>query len=209
MLRAAGLLFLAAATAPAGAPPVTGLKPIVLHPGINRVPGFLAGGGTATIVQAWRGNGNAHGYTVWTVLGGPSEGSRVGLVGFETPGAEPVRDTIRDEPFDGERVLGAVQFATGQFATGRLRGRPVTLVITADLNQAASGVLADHATATVRWYRLDHAADAFGRPTDDFLPIGSVTTTKRYCNAWLAMRDVAGIRLRGDFAGPNRVDGCF
>ncbi|WP_375395391.1 hypothetical protein [uncultured Sphingomonas sp.] len=190
-------LFLAAASPPLA---ITDLKPIALHPGVNRVPGFLVGGGTATIVEAWRGNGNAHGYHVWMVLGGPSEGNPVGLVTAEG-------DTIGDNPFDGERVLGAVRFATG-----RIDGKPATLLIKASLDEAPSGVLADHSTATVTWYRLDHATDEMdmiGRTIDEFISIGTVHTTGRYCNADLAMRDVAHVPLPSDFDGFNGTDGCF
>lgn len=197
-LAAVGL----AGAVPAGAPAVTDLHPIALHPGINRVPGFLPGGAPATIVEAWRGNGNAHGHHAWMVLGGPSEGRPVGLVGKESDG-DPVDDTISDDPFDGERVLGAVRFATA-----RLAGVRVTLLLRAILDRSTSGVPADHATATVLWYRLDHQGDAVGRPTDLFVPIGRVQTTRRYCNADLALRDVAGMPLPADFAAANRVDGC-
>lgn len=193
------------AALPGGAPPaIADLHTIALHGGVNRVPGFLPGGGTATIVEGWRGNGNAHGYHVWMVIGGPSEGNPVGLVGQDGTSTRPVFETITDNPFDGERELGAVRFATG-----RLAGRPVSLLIQADLNKSASGVLADHATATVRWFRLDHDSDAIGRTTDEFVPIGTVVTTKRYCNAELALRDVAGVPLLPNYDGANRIDGCF
>lgn len=205
---AAALLIGAASppgqTASRPPPAITELRPIALHPGVNRVPGFLPGGGTATIVEGWRGNGNAHGYYVWMVLGGPSEGNPVGVVGRDGDDRQPVFETIRDNPFDGERVLGAVRFATG-----RIAGRPVSLLIEADLDEAPSGVLADHATATVRWYRLDHDGEAIGRTTDEFVPIGLVRTTKRYCNADLALRDVAHVPLAAGFGGANKVDGCL
>ena len=196
-------LALAGVAATGAPPPITDLHPIALHPGINRVPGFLVGGGTATIVEGWRGNGNAHGYRVWMVLGGPSEGNPVGIVGLDGNDRRPVFETITDNPFDGERVLGAIRFATA-----RIAGKPATLLIQSDLDEAASGVLADHATATVRWFRLDHDEEAIGRTTDEFVPIGTVTTTKRYCNAELALRDVAGVPLPTGFSGADKSDGC-
>ena len=200
----AGAGLAVAALLAAAAPAITDLHPIALHPGVNHVPGFLVGGGEATIVEAWRGNGNAHGYHVWMVLGGPSEGNLVGVVGVEGDEHFPVFATVSDSPFDGERVLSAVRFATG-----RLDGKAATLLIEATLDDSPSGVLADHATATVRWYRLDHDKEAIGRTTDEFVAIGKVVTTKRYCNADLALRDVAGVALPRDYDGSNRVDGCF
>ena len=205
MRRSAALAMMALVLGAAGPPPrITDLRPITLHPGVNRVPGFLVGSGAATIVEAWRGNGNAHGYHVWMVLGGPSEGKSVGVVGRDGDDRRPVFETISDNPFDGERVLGAVRFATA-----RIAGKRATLLIEADLDEASSGVAADHATATVRWFRLDHDADAIGRPTDEFVPLAEVHTAKRYCNAELALRDAAGVPLPPGFAGANRVDGCF
>ena len=209
MRRALAWIAIGAALTGATAPPptITDLTPIVLHPGVNRVPGFLADGRAATIVEAWRGNGNAHGYHVWMVLGGPSEGNPVGVVGVAGSEHFPVFATIGDEPFDGERVLGAVRFAKG-----RIDGKPATLLIKASLDESPSGVLADHSTATVTWYRLDHASDEMdmiGRTVDEFLPVATVHTTKRYCNAELAMRDVAHIALPRGFEGANRIDGCF
>jgi hypothetical protein len=98
-------------------PPITDVRPVTLHPGINVVPGFLPGGGTATIIEAWRGNGNAHGHHTWMVLGGATEGNPVGVVGIE--GGERLVDAVTDDLFDGERVLGAVRFARA-----RVAGRP-------------------------------------------------------------------------------------
>lgn len=204
--RMLAVIVLAAALAGAapGTPALSDLRPIALHAGVNRVPGFLPGGATATIVEAWRGNGDAHGHHVWMVLGAASEGNPVGLVGLDGSEQRPVIETIDDNPFDGERVLGAVRFATA-----RLAGKPVSLLIRAALNESVGGVPADHATATVRWYRLDHDGDAIGRPTDEFVPISMVTTSRRYCNAELALRDVAGVALPHGFGAANRVDGCF
>jgi hypothetical protein len=204
MLVSALVALGGAGAVPAGAPAISDLRPITLHSGVNRVPGFLADGAAATIVEAWRGNGNAHGYHVWMVLGGSSEDHPVGIVGLAGDGRDPVETIITDDPFDGERVLGSTRFATA-----RLAGRPATLLVRAFLDDAPGGVLADHATATVRWYRLDHDTDAIGRTTDEFVPIGEVRTTKRYCNVELALRDVAGFPLSPDFAGANRLDGCF
>lgn len=195
-------LLLAAATSP---PMIADVKPIALHPGINRIPGFLPGGGTATIVQAWRDNGNAHGYFVWMVLAGRGKASPGDLVAFEGGiRKESAGDTIGASPFDGERVTGDVRFVTA-----RIDGSPVSLAIRGDLDEAPSGVIADHATATIQWLELVHRQDEIGGAPDAFVPIGSLVTRKRYCNVDLALRDVAGVALPRDFAGANKVDGCF
>ena len=194
---ATGLLLGAAAAPP---PTITGLKTIPLHGGVNRVPGFLPDGGMATIVQGWVGNGNAHGHYTWMVLGSRSEGQPAGIVVFGDGGGG---DTISASPFDGERVTGDVRFATG-----RMQGRVVSLAIKGVLEWSPSGVIADHAIATIHWYKLVDYPDGIG-PTQGFIEIGSLQTTRRYCNVDLAMRDAAGLALPSDFAGANRVDGCF
>ena len=203
-MRALGLigagLLVGAATAPP--PTITDLVAISLHPGVNRVPGFLVDGGTATIVEAWRDNGNAHGYYVWMVLAREPKGGKAPVVEFEGRAREA--DVISASPFDGERVTADVRFATA-----RIDGNPVSLAIEGSLDEAPSGIIADHARATITWYRLVHRVDAVGEAPDAFVPIGSVRTIRRYCNVDLAMRDVAAVSLPRDFGGPNRVDGCF
>jgi hypothetical protein len=191
----------AAGSAP---PALTDLHAIALRGGVNRVAGFMPGGGEATIVEGWRDNGNAHGYRVWMVTGARRRDGTAPLVAFEGGADAASRDTIDASPFDGERVTDNVRFATG-----RIAGRRVSLAIRGDLDEVPSGVIADHATATIRWFRLVHRENAVGEAPDAFVPIGSLRTTRRYCNVDLALRDAAGIPLPRDYAGANRVDGCF
>ncbi|WP_375381501.1 hypothetical protein [uncultured Sphingomonas sp.] len=196
---------LTGAARPMSPPPtITDVHAITLHGGVNRVPGFLPGGGAATIVQAWRDNGNAHGYYVWMVVGDVEKYGQAPLVIFEGETLDPADSTVSASPFDGERVTDDVRFATV-----RIAGKPASLAIRADLDEAPSGVTADHATATIRWYRLVHRDDDIGEAPNAFVEIGSLRTTKRYCNVDLALRDTANIPLPLDFAGANRADGCF
>lgn len=197
-------LFAMGAALPNTTPPaIAGIHAIALHGGINRVPGFMTDGSAATIVQAWSDNGNAHGHYSWMVIGGGRGGS--GLVGFEASKDDPATgDIIGASPFDGERVTGDVRFATA-----RIAGKRVSLVVKGTLDWPPSGVTADHATATIRWYRLVHHGGDWIGPPDLFHIIGTAHSNKRYCNVDLALRDVAGIPLPSDFAGANRIDGCF
>lgn len=200
MIRFGFLALLVLATplaaAPGGTPRVTALVPLRLHPGINVVPRFLPHGGSATIIQAWRDNGNAHGYNAWMMLSGAVNGQPVGLVSFE--GA----DTLRDDPFDGERTLGIVRFAQG-----RVDGQRASLVLDAHLDSTEGRPLADHESATLKIYRLTEN-DGIG-PRLNFELIATQHTRKRYCNAELALRDMLGVPLAKGYAGFNQTDGCY
>jgi hypothetical protein len=184
--------------AAAPAPKVDHIVPVALRAGINHVPGFLPDDTAATIVEAWRGNGNAHGYHVWMVLTGPSEGNPVGVASMADGG-----EVIRDAPFDGERVLRSVRFARGFVA-----GVPASLLLTARLDTTPGRPLADHELATVRVDRLVADPGAIG-PQVQFRTISTLRSARRYCNADLAMHDLLGMPLPSDFAGANRDDGCI
>ena len=199
---AAAALGLLVAAAPS--PRVAGLQPIALHDGVNTVPRFLPNGATAIIVQAWRANGDAHGHHDWLVLGSTAEGHGAAEVTLVNPISKQLDDIIGDAPFDGERVLGTVRFARGTAG-----GRAASLLLQATLDDPPSGIPADHATATVRVFRLEATDSAPGESPLEFRPISSVTTAKRYCNAELALSQVLGVPLPANYGAPNKVDGCF
>lgn len=198
-LASTGIAALLLAAAPPG-----DLRPIPLHAGVNRVHGFLPDGGTATIVQAWRANGYAHGHHDWLVLRAAPDGDAAEEVTLVNPETHALEDVIADAPFDGERVLGSVRFARG-----RVDGRAASLVLQAVLNASPSGVLADHATAAIRVFRLEQTGGAPGDSPLEFRPIFKRTTAKRYCNADLALSQTLSVPLPADHAAPNRSDGCF
>ena len=187
-----------AAALTAGAPQSIAVIP--LHAGVNNVPGFTADGRAATIVQGWRENGNAHGYNTFQILVAERSGAAQRVVDVDGP-QHPV-DLIRDEPFDGERQIGVVRLARAI-----LDGHRQTVLITADLNPAPSGVLADHATATIKVFRLVRD-ETVGSTWDRFALAWSTTTTAHYCNVQLALRDTLGLPLARDFDAANKVDGC-
>jgi hypothetical protein len=161
-------------------------------------------GSAATIIPAWRGNGNAHGFTDWLVLAPSSEGQKPGVVTLGDPTGKGLRDLVRDDPFDGERVLGTIRFAHGL-----VNGRRASLLLDAHLDESPSGVLADHATATIRIFQLLATDDAPGDSPYEFGLISTTHTTRRYCNAELALSDALKLPLGLGYAGFNRVDGCF
>ncbi len=183
---------------------VDGLSVLALHDGVNTVAGFLPDGSAATIVQAWRANGNAHGHHDWLVLAPTAEGHGAAEVTRLDPASEELEDVVGDAPFDGERVLDAVRFATG-----RVEGRRASLMLEAGLDAAPSGVPADHATATVRVFRIVTTEGEPGDSPLEFHLLSSARTTRRYCNAELALSQALDLPLPADYGGPNRIDGCF
>ena len=133
------LALLAAATGvgntPPPAPHVSAIAPIALHDGVNTVPGFMPDGSAATIVQACRANGNAHSYHDWLVLAPAAEDHASAVVTLVDPETHLLRDLVQDARFDGERVLRTIRFARGS-----VDGRPASLLLEAELDQAPSGM---------------------------------------------------------------------
>ncbi len=193
---AAWTLAFAARAAP---PRLSHIEVIPLHDGINPVARFAADGRAATIVQAWRDNGNAHGHTVWLVTLPP----KAGVVAFDD-GKYALKDTIGASPFDGERVLETVRFARA-----RVDGAPATVVIRADLGESTSGVLADHAPAEVELYRLENPGVEVGTTPDVFRLIETIRAPGLFCNADMALHTVLGLPLPAGYAGGKAPDGCF
>ena len=196
------LLGVACAAEAAAPSRIDDIQPLALNDGVNVLRGFLPGGLDAIVVQAWRDNGDAHSYHDWLVLG-PEDGHGSAVVALEDPDTKRLQDVIRDAPFDGERVLGTVRFARG-----RVDGQPAGLLLDAELDEAPSGVLADHVTATVHIYRVEATDGSPGETPFEFRLVSSTQSTKRYCTAVLALAQMQGLPLPKDYAG-NRVDGCF
>jgi hypothetical protein len=183
--------------AAAADPVITNVHPFELHPGVNKLPGFGVNGETFTIVQAWRGNGNAHGYHVWLVMSPEAEGQPFGVTGMFVEGQTLPQDLIRDDPFDGERILGSIRFARAQ-----IDGVAQTVLIDSFLNYDSGRPLADHETARIRMFKLVRSEDG-GQP-DMFVEISEMQTTKRYCSVEYAVRDV--LHIGGE--NLSGADGC-
>ena len=187
-----------AAFAQAAEPALTDIHIIPIKPGVNTIPRFAADGRAATIVRAWRGNGNAHGYNVFLVLLPRAEGNPLGVVRQEDNDSSTGGDAIRDDPFDGERTLGVKRFARA-----KLNGRVQSVMIAAHLDEAPSHVLADHATATIKVYSLKRSEGAAGDTPDYFSLAWTAHTTARYCNVDLALAETLHVPLPKDYAGPG------
>ena len=133
---------------------LSGAAPIHLAPGVNHISNFDTEGHPAEIVYAWRDNGNAHGYGVYSVLM-PRPGKRNDwtLVTFDTHdmkrrgGSE--LDALHDDPFDGEQSVASVRFLKGQW-----KGERATLAITAHRDLTNAGSFIDATPVDFAIYRL-------------------------------------------------------
>ena len=202
-------LLACAATGPAAAGPLalSDIKAISIHDGINIIDHFAADGRAATIVQAFRDNGNAHGHYVYLVLlpvkidrSAPAES---GVVAFDE-GERGLSDTIGVSPFDGERVLGTIRFAHAM-----LDGTPATVAIRADLVEGLGGVAADHAPVDISVYKLEHPGIEIGETPDVFRLLEKSRAEGRFCNADMALATVLHLPLPADYAGGNAPGGCL
>jgi hypothetical protein len=178
---------------------IKNLSIISLKMGDNFVPHFAVDGRPARIIQAWRGNGNAHGYTIFLVAmpGGESQ-TDWNVVSIDEPHG-PARDEILDSPYNGEQYLHSIRFAHGS-----LDGKPETLLLSARLNIKRS--YGERASVTYDVYKLVHDDESFGT-WDRFVLVERSQSAKRYCNAELAISRRFAIPL-GDYGGPNKKDGC-
>ena len=197
----------AASSAIAAEPPVLGAIEIIpIHDGINTAEQFASDGRTATIVEAWRDNGNAHGHFAYLVTLPSKQDAKspslTGVVAFDS-GERGLDDVLGVSPFDGERVLGAVRFA---HAT--LDGATATIAIRAELGESPSGVLADHAPVDISIYRLEHPGVEAGTTPDVFRLVEKRRVEGRFCNADMALATVLHLPLPADYAGGKAPDGC-
>jgi len=193
LIAAASIAF---ATAAIAAPDLGRLTPILLQPGVNRVPQFAADGREARIVLAWRDNANAHGYDLFLVLMPTKRGGADwNVVGFET--GNSFSDEIADAPHTGEDVATAVRF---------VRAGANPLVVVARRRIVTS--YPDPAETTISIYSLRQSEGVPGTTQDYFSVAKQWRARNRYCNAELALRDELNLPLRKNYQGSLRVGGC-
>jgi hypothetical protein len=174
------------------------VQTVPLHPGLNVVKAFLPNGDDATILQVWRDNGNAHGYTIFSVMRQP----KPGIWEIIDVGG---KDTIEDVPHTGEDNVTSVRFARGVVDRAK-----ASLLIVAQRNLAGTQSYYDRTTTTISYYRLIDASDKGpGTTPFTFQLVEAVHPKQLYCNSDLALSKEAGLPLLVTYGGPNTVDGCF
>lgn len=177
---------------------------IIMADGVNQINNAIHKNEPIVIIKSWRANGNAHGYNCWFILGPGAGEHKNALVTFSENDGSSLKDYFTDNPFDGERVLSAVRFirASINHETG-------IFAVRSTLNEAASGIPADHATATVSLYKLSFIGDSVGDTPYEFVLTKKLTTRDKYCNAEIPISNLLHLNLPENYRGPNSVDGCF
>lgn len=198
---ALGLALLLTAASPPPPLGLSGFKPFALHPGVNRIAKFSEDGRDATIMLAWRDNGNAWGFNIYLVtLPNPNTSNPFGVVGIEKKTDAPF-ETITDAPHTGEDYIRAVMFGRGN-----LDGKEQTLLLIA--TRLWKDSVPEPAVTTFEIFRL--ADDGItGSTPDYFTPVRSFTSTAKYCNAYMALFQEMKIPLPKDYSGPQNKDGCI
>lgn len=185
------------------APVVSNLVPIPLHSGVNVLPDFMPNGGSATVILAWRDNGNAGGSDLAVIMDQERTGGSWEVVAIDPLGndaGEP--NVLYDDPHTGEDVV-----STFRFARGDVDGQAATLLLTATRRLGAS--IPAPSTVTFKTYELvREGAITVGVTHDYFTPIATSTSSNIYCNADKALSDHFDLPLRASYAGPNTPEGC-
>lgn len=186
MIRFIPLFVAACFVCPAAA--AERLEPVRLHAGPNAIPNIAGDGAAGTVTLNWRDNGNAWGYDVFTVT---VRGQIATLEG---------RDQITDQPHTGEDMIRSVRFARGVH-----NGRSTLFALIASRQIVDS--VPEPATTTVKVYALMRNNDAAGTPYQ-FKSVRSLTASRSYCNADMALKTELGFPLARSYSGPLTVDGC-
>jgi hypothetical protein len=177
------------------------LRAIPLHSGLNSIPNLAGDGRTGTIIDAWRDNGNAHGYSVFMVLLPSTEGDhQLQVVGIDN--TKGVAEFMRDDPHTGEDALASVVFARG-----RLDGKPVTLLIEATRDFPKTAI-PDPSRTTIAVYSLRRFGGGVGSTPDDFELVFKLRTTRTFCHSEMALHQELGLPLSREYGGSAKPSGC-
>ena len=169
-------------------PSITNLQIIELKDGANPVPGLdPKSGEDGLIVQAWRGNGNAHGYNLYVVMihvAEPRDSWQLVEVekNDKDPSGEGLLDTLRDDPLTGEDIAHSVRFAKG-----RLDGKPATFLFTADRDLSRIQTLYDPVPVSITLYTLVSSEWPIGTTPLVFRKVEEHRTVRKYRNAECAL----------------------
>src|SRR5690606_20357606 len=150
-------------------------------------------GRDGAIVLAWRDNGNAHGYDLFTVLVASSGETRPvwEVVGFDS--GSVFSDTVRDAPHVGEDMTRSVRFARGLYD-----GRPATMAFISTREPSEQGI--PHPTrALVETFVLRANTEGSGSTSHYFARMEAHRTETEYCHAEMALHMEKGVPLRSGY----------
>ena len=178
------------------------LEPMALQSGWNDVPNLAQNGRNGAIVLAWRDNGNAHGYDLFTVLLASGSGPRPvwEVVGFDRE--NEFSDSVRDAPHVGEDMTRSVRFARGLYD-----GRPATMAFISTREPSEQSI--PHPTrALVETFVLRANTEGSGSTSHYFARVEARRTETEYCHAEMAIFVEIGLPLRSGYEGQHSADGC-
>ncbi|HMI19010.1 MAG TPA: hypothetical protein VK533_05650 [Sphingomonas sp.] len=180
---------------------LSGATEIALHTGVNRVPDFASDGREALVVVGWRGNGNAHGYSLFTILMQNGEQPRDwNIVGVDHKAR--FEDTVSDDPHTGEDIVSSVRFVRAYF-----KQRRQSLIVVATRHWKDS--IPEPANTTIDVYALARSQGDIGETADFFSRVLTTQSRLKYCNADMALKQEAGLPLPPDYAGSKTSTGCL
>ena len=184
-------------------PPTFGrLTPIPLHLGLNKVAKLTPEGRDGVITMAWRDNGNAHGFNVFTVMVHEAEappGEEWTVASFFDGDNETLTET--DAPHTTEDYVRSIRFIRG--ATG-------TLAIIAARDIFGENGMVDKSAVAFTVFKLTRRPDndPLGRPHHYFERVAAWVSEKRYCNSETALAVELGLPPPADWPGNKLPDGC-
>jgi len=188
---------------------ITDIAIIPLRHGVNEIDDLAGDGRKGIIVDAWRENMNAHGYTVYSVLlPRPGTVDDWNLVDFETHrkhanGGTQV-DSLYAQPFEDERTLDSVRFVKA-----KLDGVRATLAISARRDMSNAESYGDKLPVIFEIYRLGRNEEGIpGWPLEYFDLIERFRAKNEYCNSDLALTRELNPPLPADYQGYDDEDGC-
>jgi hypothetical protein len=206
---ALGLAFTATAAAAGENPKLTNLYVIPVRAGMNTVTDFTLDGDRAIIARAWRDNGNAPGFNVFTVTmpeRAPAEGPprrNWDFVSFFDGDKESL--AITDRPHDQELYVRSIRFAKG-----KLNDRTETLALIAEKEAGSAKSLTEAAPVSVQVFALRSRGEEtpVGRPDHYFERITTLKSQRRYCNAETALTVELNLPMPRGWPGNKVPDGC-
>lgn len=179
------------------------IRPIELKAGLNTVHDFTPSGGDGAILLGWRGNGNAHGYNLYSVFDVSSGGANV--VGFDnmTKKGGAFDDVIRDAPHTLEDYVRSIRFAKA-----KLDGKDGMFAFVATRRLDPEEGIPGPSLVDYTVYQLVDMQDNVGTTPLMFKPVATQTSTGKFCNSDMALFRQFGIALGSNYAGTDKPDGC-
>ena len=189
-------------------PKLSNLYVIPLRAGMNTVPDFTLDGDRAVVTRAWRDNGSAPGFSVFSVTmpdRASPEGARRNweFVSFFDGDKESL--VVTDESH-GENIYAR----SVRFAKGKVNDRTETLTLIAERDKGSAKGGGEPGAVAIQIFALRDRGDNLpvGRPAHFFERIATLKSQRRYCNAETALTVELNLPMPRGWPGNKVPDGC-